>query len=83
MKDVHAHGELKKDLYIEGVYKVAMKNMVDFEKTLTVDEAIAQSKQEEVRKVPKKVKKQLEQEEEHEVVNQNFRGLLKCILGMD
>ena len=69
MKDVHAHGELKKDLYIEGVYKVAMKNMVDFEKTLTVDEAIAQSKQEEVRKVPKKVKKQLEQEEEHEVVN--------------
>lgn len=34
----------KKDIYIEGVYKLPVKNIIDFEKTLTVDEAIAQSK---------------------------------------
>lgn len=34
----------KKDVYIEGVYKQPVKNIIDFEKTLTVEEAIAQSK---------------------------------------
>ena len=34
---------LKKDTYIEGVYKQPVKNIIDFEKTLTVEEAIAQS----------------------------------------
>jgi len=33
----------KKDLYIEGIYEQPVKNIVDFEKTLSVDEAIAQS----------------------------------------
>ena len=37
-------GELKKELYIEGVYKLPVKNIVDYEKTLTVEEALAQSK---------------------------------------
>ena len=70
LQDVHLHGELKKDLYIEGIYKVAMKNIVDFEKTLTVDEAIAQSKPE-VQKKPRNLlkKKQLVEEEEDEHIN--------------
>lgn len=43
----------KKDMYIEGVYKLPVKNIIDFEKTLTVEEAIAQSKSD----VPKEKKK--------------------------
>lgn len=35
---------IKKDVYIEAVYKKPVKNIIDFEKTLTVEEAIAQSK---------------------------------------
>lgn len=35
---------LKKDIYVEGIYKLPVKNIIDFEKTLSVDEAIAQSK---------------------------------------
>ena len=37
---------IKKDIYVEGVYKQPVKNIIDFEKTLTVDEAVAQSKAE-------------------------------------
>lgn len=43
----------KKDMYIEGVYKLPVKNIIDFEKTLTVEEAIAQSKSD----IPKEKKK--------------------------
>ena len=42
-EDIHYNGELKKELYIEGVYKLPVKNIIDYEKTLSVDEAIAQS----------------------------------------
>lgn len=34
----------KKDVYVESVYKQPVKNIIDFERTLTVEEAIAQSK---------------------------------------
>lgn len=34
----------KKDVYTEGIYKQPVKNIIDFEKTLSVEEAIAQSK---------------------------------------
>lgn len=44
---------LKKDLYTEGMYKKPVKNIIDFEKTLSVEEAIAQSKE----SVPKEKKK--------------------------
>ena len=37
---------LKKSVYIENLYKIPTKNIVDYERTLTVDAAIAQSKQE-------------------------------------
>lgn len=45
-EDIHFNGELKKELYIEGIYKQPVKNIIDYEKTLTVDEAIAQSETE-------------------------------------
>lgn len=35
-----------KDVYSEPIYKQPVKNIIDFEKTLTVDEAVAQSKNE-------------------------------------
>lgn len=38
--------EHKKEYYVENIYDIPMKNIVDFEKTLTVDEAIAQSSSE-------------------------------------
>ena len=34
----------KRDVYTEGIYKQPVKNIIDFEKTLSVEEAIAQSK---------------------------------------
>ena len=45
---------IKKDLYTEGVYKLPVKNIIDFEKTLTVDEAVAQSKKESENKEKKR-----------------------------
>ena len=81
MEDIHFNGELKKELYVEGIYKLPVKNIVDYEKTLTVDEAIAQSetdfdRAEKMRrkamkkdKVKKKKLKQDESQEEEESVN--------------
>lgn len=37
----------KRDLFMEGMYSEPVKNIVDFEKTLSVEEAIAQSEKEE------------------------------------
>lgn len=68
-EDVHFNGELKKEIYIEGVYKQPVKNIVDYEKILTVDEAIAQSGTEFDRvkkmkaKLEKKSKVKVEEEE--------------------
>lgn len=68
----------KKDIYIEGMYNMPVKNIVDFEKTLSVEEAIAQSEREEERKHKKKnrfLKKKrviediIELEDEEESVN--------------
>ena len=80
-EDVHYNGELKKDLYIEGVYKQPVKNIIDYEKTLTVDEAIAQSETEfdkaekikaklEKKKAKKKDAKSAEEEDEEVYNNQ-------------
>lgn len=44
----------KKDTYIEGIYTKPVKNIVDFEKTLSVEEAIAQSERAEEVKEKKK-----------------------------
>lgn len=45
----------KRDIYTEGIYKQPVKNIVDFEKTLSVEEAIARSEEE----TPKEKKKHL------------------------
>lgn len=44
LEDMKFCNEPKKDYYVENIYDIPMKNIVDYEKTLTVDEAIAQSK---------------------------------------
>lgn len=44
----------KRDIYIEGVYQRPVKNIVDYEKTLSVEEAIAQSEETEVPKEKKR-----------------------------
>ncbi len=43
---LYLHQPAKKDTYVEGIYKLPVKNIIDFEKTLSVEEAIAQSKTE-------------------------------------
>lgn len=45
---------LKKDIFIEGIYKQPVKNIIDFEKTLSVEEAIAQQKDDDASKEKKK-----------------------------
>ncbi len=45
----------KRDLYMEGIYKQPVKNIVDYEKTLSVEEAIARSEKNE--EMPKEKKK--------------------------
>ena len=48
------HDLPRRDVYVEGIYAKPVKNIIDFEKTLTVEEAIAQSKTEYVTKEKKK-----------------------------
>jgi hypothetical protein len=67
LNSLHLKGELKKDLYIEGVYKQPVKNIVDYERTLTVDEAIAQSKPE----IKEKQKKHHRKEKELELLEED------------
>lgn len=76
LQDVHFNGELKKDLYIEGVYKQPVRNIVEYEKILTVDEAIAQSKTSEIPKAKKvkkikrnKTKNIIEEDTEENIIN--------------
>ena len=45
---------IKKDIYTEGIYKQPVKNIIDFEKTLTVDEAVAHAKKEDEAREKKK-----------------------------
>ena len=52
---LHLYDLPKKEIYIEGFYNQPVKNIIDFEKTLSVEEAIAQSKSEEEK--PKEKKK--------------------------
>lgn len=52
-KYIQVNKPLKKDMYLEGVYKLPVKNIIDYERTLTVEEAIAQSRED----VPRERKK--------------------------
>lgn len=66
----------KKDTYVETVYKKPVKNIVDYEKTLSVEEAIARSSDTEVSKKKHNFLKRkraiediIEMEDEEEFVN--------------
>lgn len=68
----------KKEMYIEGIYKQPVKNIVDFEKTLSVEEIIAQSNEPELKEKKKRIsllkKKKvindiIEMDEEEEIIN--------------
>lgn len=52
---VKRNGVLRKEQYIEGIYKLPVKNIIDYEKTLTVDEALAQSSTQKKAKPKKKI----------------------------
>lgn len=75
---IEEHPIPKRDVYIEGVYKLPVKNIIDFEKTLTVEEAIAQAEKKDTPKEKpkfplikkKKAKDNILQEEEKDVNNQ-------------
>ena len=49
LEDMRFHKPINKEYYSENIYDIPMKNIVDFEKTLSVDEAIAQSKKVEIK----------------------------------
>ncbi len=68
----------KRDLYMEGIYKQPVKNIVDYEKTLSVDEALARA--EKMQELPKEKKHHflkknpviediIEMDDEEELVN--------------
>ena len=67
---------LRKDMYIEGIYKLPVKNIIDFEKTLTVEEAIAQSDNN-IKKEKKKfplIKRKKEENDINEEENMNVNN---------
>lgn len=73
---IQEHPIPRRDMHVEGIYKLPVKNIIDFEKTLTVEEAIAQSDknvQKEKRKfllIKKKKEKNETVEQEENVNNQ-------------
>ena len=52
---VNKNGVLRKEQYIEGIYKLPVNNIIEYEKTLTVDEALAQSSTQKKAKPKKKI----------------------------
>lgn len=70
----------RKDTYTEGIYNQPVKNIVDYEKTLSVDEAIAQSEEPQEKKKmgfwkKKKVSENIEDDDNESFSNQilNYR----------
>ena len=64
----------KRDIYIEGVYKLPVKNIIDYERTLTVDEAIAQSitdstKEKKKINIIKRKKEHVDEEDNNDTLN--------------
>ena len=47
---ININGEGQKSRHIEGIYNKPVKNIIEFEKTLTVEEAIARSQEEDFSK---------------------------------
>ena len=73
----------KRDSYIEGIYKQPVKNIVDYEKTLSVEEAIAQAEKEENQNEKKKLnffKKKKIVEDIIEIEDEEVTGINNQIL---
>ena len=72
---IEDHPIPKRDVYIEGIYKLPVKNIIDYEKTLSVEEAIAQSEAYDIAKEKNgfnlKKKNKEKSDSEKEVINPN------------
>lgn len=81
-KDISINKPLKKDMYFEGMYRLPVKNIIDYEKTLSVEEAIEQSMVK-VKKDKKKInlikskKNRIEDEEDEEIFNNQILNFKK------
>ena len=71
IKDVQINGTPRKDIYIEGIYDEPVHNIIEYERTMSVDEAIARNhladKEEKKKAKKEKVKKKQKQVVEEEV----------------
>ena len=82
-EDIAVNKPLKKDMYFEGMYRLPVKNIIDYERTLSVEEALEQSRVK-IKKEKKKIdliknkkNKQEEPEEEEEVFNNQILNFKK------
>ncbi len=81
-KDISINKPLKKDMYFEGMYRLPVKNIIDYERTLSVEEAIEQSMVK-VKKDKKKInlikskKNRIEDEEDEEIFNNQILNFKK------
>ena len=70
-KYIEINGRSKRLQHVEGMYNQPVKNIIEFEKTLTVDEAIARSKNAEMSKEKKGLFRRKEEQVEEEIVYNN------------
>lgn len=68
---IDINGRSKRLRHIEGMYNQPVKNIIEFEKTLTVDEAIARSKNPDVSKEKKGLFKKKEEQPEENITYNN------------
>lgn len=81
-EDIAVNKPLKKDMYFEGMYRLPVKNIIDYERTLSVEEALEQSRVK-IKKEKKKInliknkKNKQEEPEEEEVFNNQILNFKK------
>lgn len=81
--DIAVNKPQRKDMYFEGMYRLPVKNIIDYEKTLSVEEAIEQSRaktkkeKKKINLIRNKKNKQEELEEEDEVFNNQILNFKK------
>lgn len=82
-EDIAVNKPLKKDMYFEGMYRLPVKNIIDYERTLSVEEALEQSRvkikkeKKKINLIKNKKNKQEELEEEEEVFNNQILNFKK------
>ena len=68
----------KRDMYIEGIYKLPVKNIIDFEKTLSVEEAMARTEKDSPKEKTKGFslikKKKIEEEQKSSQDDSDFNN---------